>query len=61
VAQSARRVLSLKQRSSALRGFAREPKERVVKTLQQIVQEFAAIVSGDSLDSRLTGFTVERA
>lgn len=63
VAQSARRVLSSKQRSSALRGFAREPKERVVKKLQEIVQEFTAILSSDSLDDRFSGLKipVERA
>ena len=63
VAQSARRVLALKRRSSALSGFGREPKERVVKKLQQIVREFTEIVSGDSLDDRFTGskITAERA
>lgn len=61
VAQSARRVLALKRRSSALRGFAREPKERVVKKLQQIVREFTAILSGDAENDRVTGFKVERA
>lgn len=61
VAQSARRVLTLKQKSSALRGFASEPNQRVVKKLQQIVQEFTAILAGDSLDDRLSAFKVERA
>lgn len=61
VAQSARRVLSLKQRSSALRGFAREPNQRVVKKLQQIVQEFTAIVSSDSLSDKFTGVKMEHA
>jgi beta-N-acetylhexosaminidase len=63
VAQSARRVLALKRRSSALRGFAREPNQRVVKKLQQIVQEFTEILSGDFLDDPFTGpkIPVERA
>jgi beta-N-acetylhexosaminidase len=63
VAQSARRVLALKRRSSALSGFGREPKERVVKKLQQIVREFTEIVCGDSLDDRFTGSKIpmERA
>jgi beta-N-acetylhexosaminidase len=61
VAQSARRVLSLKRRSSALRGFAREPNPRVVKKLQQIVQEFTAIVSGDSLSDKVTRVKMEHA
>lgn len=61
VAQSARRVLSLKQRSSALRGFAREPNQRVVKKLQQIVQEFTAIISGDSSSDRSTDVKMEHA
>jgi beta-N-acetylhexosaminidase len=61
VAQSARRVLSLKQRSFALRGFAREPNQRVVKKLQQIVQEFTAIISGDSSNNMVTRVKMEHA
>lgn len=61
VAQAARRVLSLKRRSPALRGFTREPNQRVVKKLQQIVQEFTAILSGDPDNGRFTGLKVERA
>lgn len=47
IAQAARRVLSLKKRSPALRGFAREPKAKVVEKLRRIVQEFSRIVDGD--------------
>jgi beta-N-acetylhexosaminidase len=46
VAQAARRVLSLKKRSAELRGFAREPKAKVVAKLRKIVREFSRIVDG---------------
>jgi beta-N-acetylhexosaminidase len=44
VAQAARRVMQLKRRSAALRRFAREPRDKVINKLQQIVEEFARIV-----------------
>ncbi len=48
VAQAARRVLGLKARSSALRGFARQPKEPVINRLKQIVARFTEVVAGDT-------------
>ncbi len=49
VAQAAGRVLSLKRRSAALHSFAREPKERVINNLKQIVANFAQVVAGDTV------------
>lgn len=45
VTEAARRVLTLKRRSTAVQRFAREPKERVITKLRQIVQEFTDILS----------------
>lgn len=61
VEQAAKRVLALKRRSAALRGFAREPKERVVSKLKQIVEEFREVIAADLLDDTLTTIKVERA
>lgn len=61
VAQAAKRVLALKRRSTALRGFAREPKERVVSKLKQIVEEFREVISADVLDDTITTVKAERA
>lgn len=58
VEQAAKRVLALKRRSTALWGFAREPKERVISKLKQIVEEFTEVVSADLLDDTLTTITV---
>lgn len=60
VAQAARRVLTLKRRSAALKQFAREPRDQVIKKLKQIVQEFSDVVSGDDLDDRITTVKVEQ-
>jgi beta-N-acetylhexosaminidase len=61
VAEAARRVLALKRRSIAVQRFAREPKERVIKKLQQIVQEFTEVVSDNQgLGDLFTGFKVAR-
>jgi beta-N-acetylhexosaminidase len=61
VAEAARRVLALKRRSTAVQRFAREPKQRVIKKLQQIVQEFTAVVSdNDKAGDLFTGFKVAR-
>lgn len=54
VEQAAKRVLALKRRSPALRGFAREPRERVISKLKQIVEEFREVISADLLDDTLT-------
>lgn len=54
VEQAAKRVLALKRRSPSLRGFAREPRDRVVSKLKQIVEEFREVVSADLLDDTLT-------
>lgn len=45
VAQAARRVLAFKKRSPALRGFAAEPKAKVVRKLKQIIDNFSRIVA----------------
>lgn len=60
VSQAAQRVLNLKRRSAALKGFAREPKDRVIKKLRQIVQEFSEVISGNDLDDRMTTAKVEQ-
>jgi beta-N-acetylhexosaminidase len=61
VAEGAKRVMSLKRRSAAVQQFAREPKDRVIKKLQQIVQEFTEIVSENSgVGDLFTGFKVAR-
>jgi beta-glucosidase-like glycosyl hydrolase len=60
VAQAAKRVLALKRRSTALGQFAREPKQRVITRLRQIVQEFTEVISDNGLGDRFTGFKVAR-
>jgi beta-N-acetylhexosaminidase len=45
VEQAARRVLALKRRSAELRGFAREPKARVVANLKKIVENFSKVIA----------------
>jgi beta-N-acetylhexosaminidase len=45
VEQAAKRVLGYKKRSQALRGFAAEPKARVVARVKRIVEEFSRIIS----------------
>ena len=62
VAQAAKRVLALKRRSTALQGFAREPKDRVVSKLKKIVEEFTEVISADANhDGVLTAVKAERA
>jgi beta-N-acetylhexosaminidase len=46
VAAAARRVLAVKKRSPALRGISPQPKERVIKKLRQIVNEFSQVIAG---------------
>ena len=46
VSEAARRVSTLKRRSTALQHFAPQPKERVIKKLRQIVQEFTDVLAG---------------
>ena len=53
VERAARRVLSMKKRSRELRGFAAEPKAKVVEKLKRIVNDFTRIVSGEVMDDRL--------
>src|SRR6185312_10985742 len=60
VSQAAKRVLSLKRRSSALKQFAREPKDRVINKLERILQEFSDVVSANDLDDRMTMVKVEQ-
>jgi beta-N-acetylhexosaminidase len=52
VTQAAERVLGFKRRSPALRGFAAEPKAKVIKKLQQIVESFKQIVEKDDHHDR---------
>ena len=47
VAQAAKRVLSFKKRSPAFRGFAAEPKARVVQNLKKIVERFSQVTAGE--------------
>jgi beta-N-acetylhexosaminidase len=44
VSQAALRVLAFKKRSAALRGFAAEPKAKVVQKLKRIVETFSELV-----------------
>jgi beta-N-acetylhexosaminidase len=53
VSGAARRVLAIKRRSAELRGFSREPKDRVVKKLRQILEEFTRVVGVNRIDDRL--------
>src|SRR5882724_9316034 len=50
IAQAAARVLRFKKRSSELRGFAAEPKAKVVEKLKKVVSQFAHIVGGEGAD-----------
>jgi hypothetical protein len=43
----------VKKRSRELRGFAAEPKARVVEKLKRIVNDFTRIVGGGVIDDRL--------
>jgi beta-N-acetylhexosaminidase len=45
VAQAAQRVLAFKKRSPALRGFAAEPKAKVVERLKKIVEDFSKVIA----------------
>jgi beta-N-acetylhexosaminidase len=47
VAQAAKRVVSFKKRSPALRGFAAEPKARVVQHLKKIVERFSQVTAAE--------------
>ena len=53
VQRAARRVLALKRRSLELRTLAREPQERTVNKLKQVVQNFSQVVGGNRIDDRL--------
>jgi beta-N-acetylhexosaminidase len=53
VAAAARRVMAFKKRSAELRGFAAEPKAKVVDKLRKIVTDFSRIVGGPVIDDRL--------
>jgi beta-N-acetylhexosaminidase len=53
VEKAARRVLSFKKRAKELRGFATEPKPKVVEKLKKIVGDFTRIVDGGVIDDRL--------
>jgi beta-N-acetylhexosaminidase len=44
VSQAAKRVLAFKKRSAALRGFAAEPKAKVVQKMKRIVRNFSELV-----------------
>ncbi|HEY3768200.1 MAG TPA: beta-N-acetylhexosaminidase [Candidatus Angelobacter sp.] len=53
VAKAAKRVLAFKKKSAELRGFAAEPKVKIVDNLKKIVTDFTRIVSGEVIDDRL--------
>jgi beta-N-acetylhexosaminidase len=61
ITQAAQRVLRFKKRSPALRGFAAEPKAKVIKRLKQIVEDFAQIIQkDDDHDRRASRVRVSR-
>jgi beta-N-acetylhexosaminidase len=53
VAQAAKRVLAFKKRSAELRGFAAEPKAKVVEKLKKIIADFTHIIGSGVIDDRL--------
>ena len=53
VAKAAQRVLAFKKRSAELRGFAAEPKAKIVDNLKKIVTDFTRIIGGEVMDDRL--------
>jgi hypothetical protein len=53
VSQAAQRVLGYKKRCRELRGFAAEPKAKVVDKLKKIVTDFSRIIGGEVIDDRL--------
>ena len=53
VAKAAQRVLAFKKRSAELRGFAAEPKAKIVDNLKKIVTNFTRVVGGEVIDDRL--------
>jgi beta-N-acetylhexosaminidase len=59
VEQAAKRVSSFKRRSIALRGFAVEPKAKVVAKVKEIVEEFSQVIAkDDGLDDLLATITL---
>jgi beta-N-acetylhexosaminidase len=53
VTKAAQRVLAFKKRSRELRGFATEPKTKVVGKLRKIVTDFSQVVGAEVIDDRL--------
>ena len=53
VAQTASRVVRFKKRSPALRGFAAEPKARVVENLKKIVERFSEVTAAEESSLRI--------
>jgi beta-N-acetylhexosaminidase len=53
VAAAAKRVLAFKRRSPELRGFAAEPKAKIVNNLKKIVTDFSQAVGANVIDDRL--------
>jgi beta-N-acetylhexosaminidase len=53
VAAAAKRVLAFKKRSPELRGFAAEPKAKIVNNLKKIVTDFSQVVGANVIDDRL--------
>jgi beta-N-acetylhexosaminidase len=60
VRKAAQRVLSLKKHAPELRGFSREPKERVIEKLKQVVREFSRVIAAPQIDDRLIILKAER-
>ncbi len=53
IAQAAKRVLSFKKRSTELRGFAAEPKDKVITKLQKLLTDFTRVIGSGVIDDRL--------
>jgi len=53
VAKAAKRVLAFKKRSAELRGFAAEPKAKVVEKLKKIIADFTRVTGAGVIDDRL--------
>lgn len=53
VVKAAQRVLAFKKKSSELRKFAAEPKDKVVNHLKKVVTDFTRIVAAEVIDDRL--------
>lgn len=53
VVKAAQRVLAFKKKTSELRKFAAEPKDKVVQHLKKVITDFTRIVAAEVIDDRL--------